>query len=82
MSPESCQSQPYTAKSDVWSLGIILYELCTLKHPFIADNLLGLVFKIVQEDPEPIVTTKYSQELIDLIKILLQKDPEKRPSVR
>ena len=31
MAPESCQSEPYTSKSDVWALGIILYELCTLK---------------------------------------------------
>ena len=82
MSPESCQSAPYTAKSDVWSLGIILYELCTLKHPFVADNLLGLVFKIVQEKPDPIEGDRYSPELIDLISVLLQKDPENRPSVR
>lgn len=82
MSPEACQSAPYTAKSDVWSLGIILYELCALKHPFVADNLLGLVFKIVQEKPEPIEGNRYSQELLDLIDVLLQKDPEKRPSVR
>ena len=34
MAPESCQSQPYTSKSDVWALGIIIYELCTLKQPF------------------------------------------------
>ena len=31
MPPEACQSEPYTSKSDVWALGIILYELCTLK---------------------------------------------------
>ena len=31
MPPEACQSLPYTSKSDVWALGIILYELCTLK---------------------------------------------------
>ena len=54
MSPEVCQSEPYTAKSDVWSLGVILYELCALKSPFMSDNLLGLVFKIVQEKHEPI----------------------------
>ena len=47
MAPESCQSEPYTSKSDVWALGVILFELCTLKQPFQADNLLGLVFKIV-----------------------------------
>jgi NIMA (never in mitosis gene a)-related kinase len=40
---------PYTYKSDVWALGCILYELCTLKHAFNAENLLGLVFKIVQD---------------------------------
>ena len=47
MSPEVCESKPYTFKSDVWALGCVLYELCTLKHAFNAENLLGLVFKIV-----------------------------------
>lgn len=54
MSPEVCQNMPYTFKSDVWALGCVLYELCTLKHAFSADNLLGLVFKIVQDKYEPI----------------------------
>lgn len=54
MSPEVCQNQPYTYKSDVWALGCVLYELCTLKHAFAADNLLGLVYKIVQDKHEPI----------------------------
>lgn len=34
MAPESCQSEPYTSKSDVWALGVILFELCALKQPF------------------------------------------------
>ena len=80
MAPEACQSEPYTSKSDVWALGCILYELCTLKKPFEADNLLGLVFKIVQENPNPIPDS-YSKELRDLIDALLSKDPKKRPSV-
>ena len=49
MSPEICQSKPYTYTSDVWSVGCILYELCTLQHAFSGENLLGLVFKIVQD---------------------------------
>lgn len=71
MSPEACQSAPYTSKSDVWSLGVILYELCTLKHAFISDNLLGLVYKIVQEEHPPIAEDRYSKELKDLIDLLL-----------
>lgn len=65
----------------MWSLGVILYELCTLEHPFTADNLLGLVFKIVSDQHKPI-PDRYSKELGDLIERLLQKDPQKRPSVR
>ena len=62
MAPESCQSEPYTSKSDIWALGVILYELCTLRQPFQADNLLGLVFKIVQDNPDPIPSS-YSPQL-------------------
>ena len=53
-SPEVCESKPYTFKSDVWALGCVLYELCMLKHAFAANNLLGLVYKIVSEKHEPI----------------------------
>lgn len=34
LSPELCTGNPYNAKSDVWALGCVLYEMCTLKHPF------------------------------------------------
>lgn len=74
MSPEVCQNQPYTYQSDIWALGCILYELCSLKHAFHSDNLLGLVYKIVQDEPEPI-PDHFSQGLKDLVKILLTKDP-------
>lgn len=82
MAPEACQSEPYTSKSDVWALGCILYELCTLKKPFEADNLLGLVFKIVTEKPAPIPNDlPYSKEVKQLIDLLLEKDPKDRPSI-
>ena len=34
LSPELCEEKPYNNKSDIWSLGCVLYELCTLRHPF------------------------------------------------
>jgi len=38
LSPEVCEDRPYNNKSDIWSLGCILYELCSLHHPFEAKN--------------------------------------------
>ncbi len=80
MSPEVCQNHPYTFKSDVWALGCVLYELCTLKHAFSADNLLGLVYKIVQDKYEPIPSC-YSADLQNLISAMLNKNAQERPSV-
>ena len=37
-SPELCEEKPYNHKSDIWSLGCVLYELCTFRHPFEANN--------------------------------------------
>ena len=38
LSPELCEENPYNHKSDIWSLGCVLYVLCTYKHPFEAKN--------------------------------------------
>lgn len=38
LSPELCEDKPYNEKSDVWALGVVLYECCTQRHPFDADN--------------------------------------------
>ena len=67
MSPEICESKPYTYKSDIWALGCVLYELCTLKHAFAAESLLGLVYKIVKDKLVPIPENMYSKELSQLV---------------
>ena len=46
LAPELCEGKPYDHKSDVWSLGVVLYELCTLRHPFAASNPAALVMKV------------------------------------
>lgn len=50
MSPEVCESKPYSYASDIWALGCVLYEMVALKHAFDAPNILTLILKIVQQD--------------------------------
>mmetsp|Transcript_11156 Transcript_11156/g.21211 ORF Transcript_11156/g.21211 Transcript_11156/m.21211 type:complete len:667 (-) Transcript_11156:968-2968(-) len=80
MSPEVCENKPYSYSSDIWALGCVLYEMCVLKHAFDAKNLLGLVWKIVQEKYPPIPDI-YSDDLRNLISAMLSKDPNKRPTI-
>jgi NIMA (never in mitosis gene a)-related kinase len=42
MAPEVCQGMVYDYKADVWSLGCVLHELCSLKQPWKADNFLAV----------------------------------------
>lgn len=81
MSPEVCESKPYTFKSDVWALGCVLYELCTLQHAFLADNLLGLVYKIVKGNYDAI-PEEYSSNMTNLVDMILNKDDAVRPTVQ
>ena len=80
LSPEIIDSKPYNFKSDIWSLGVVLYELCALKPPFDAESLPKLAMKIVRGNYNPI-PSHYSKELKNLIASLLALDPQKRPSV-
>jgi len=81
LSPEICQEKPYNQKSDIWSLGCILYEMVTLRHAFDASSMKGLVVKILR-GTYPSIPSVYSQNLKDLIDEMLQKDPHKRPSIK
>jgi len=81
LSPEICQEKPYNQKSDIWSLGCILYEMVTLKHAFDANNIKGLVLKILKGS-YPAIPFQYSDKIKSLVAELLIKDPKKRPSIR
>jgi NIMA (never in mitosis gene a)-related kinase len=78
LSPELCEDKPYNEKSDVWALGIVLYECCTQRHPFDAENQGALILKILR-GKYPAVTG-YSPEISDLIKRCLTQNANRRPN--
>ncbi|XP_044300103.1 serine/threonine-protein kinase Nek5 isoform X1 [Varanus komodoensis] len=80
LSPEICENRSYNNKTDIWSLGCVLYELCTLKHPFEGDSFPHLVLKICRGHFIP-VSTKYSYDLRSLISQLFKTSPKDRPSI-
>ncbi|KAK2883468.1 hypothetical protein Q8A67_017105 [Cirrhinus molitorella] len=80
LSPEICENKPYNNKSDIWALGCVLYEMCTLKHAFEAGNMKNLVLKIIRGSYPP-VSVHYSQDLRSLLAQLFKRNPRERPSV-
>lgn len=80
MSPEICRGEPYGKKSDIWSLGCILYEMIMLRRPFEASTLPEIFTKICKGDFPPIYPT-FSRELRLLVQLMLQQDASKRPSI-
>ncbi|XP_054058151.1 serine/threonine-protein kinase Nek1 isoform X4 [Rissa tridactyla] len=80
LSPEICQNKPYNNKSDIWALGCVLYEMCTLKHAFEAGNMKNLVLKIIS-GPFPPVSVHYSYDLRNLLSQLFKRNPRNRPSI-
>jgi serine/threonine protein kinase len=78
MSPEICAAEKYTLKSDIWSLGCIIYELCSREPPFNAKSHFQLVQRIKEGKIAPLPAI-YSAELMSVIKDCLKVNPDRRP---
>ena len=79
LSPEVIGFQPYNEETDIWSLGVTIYELAALKRPYVGDNKFCILRLIKQKRPDPL-PAMYSQELAALIDLMLVEDPTKRIS--
>ncbi|KAG7193632.1 G2-specific serine/threonine protein kinase [Scheffersomyces spartinae] len=79
MSPEVLMDNPYTPVCDIWSLGCVIYELCTLQPPFQAKTHLQLQTKIKQGVLNPLPTC-YSSQLQSVVDQCIVVDPNERAS--
>jgi len=77
-SPEVWRDQPYDSKSDIWSLGCVLYESITLKPPFRADDMAGL-YKKVLKGQYPKIPGHFSESLSKVLKELMNVQASLRP---
>jgi NIMA (never in mitosis gene a)-related kinase 1/4/5 len=75
------RDKPYDSKSDIWSLGCVLYEIATLKPPFRANDMNGL-YKRVLKGIYPPIDQSYSRDLAQVISKMLNVEPSQRPSCR
>ncbi len=80
MSPEQARGQKLDARTDLFSLGAVLYRLCAGKNPFAGDHVMAVLAALITDEPTPIreLNPIVSEPLAELIHQMLAKQPEDR----
>lgn len=81
MSPEQCQGEEADSRSDIYSIGVVLYELLTGVAPFAAKTPTGIAIKHVTEQPRPLreINPNISSAVEKVVLRALEKNPNSRP---
>ncbi|KAF5287799.1 hypothetical protein FQR65_LT12167 [Abscondita terminalis] len=78
LAPEMCHGKPYNTKSDIWSLGCILYELCALERMF--DGPVANVVYSISTGRKKLINPSYYESAVQyLVEVMLQVEPANRP---
>ena len=78
-SPEVWRDEPYSYKSDIWSMGCVIYEMLALKPPFCGKDMDHL-YKRVCKGQITRIPEHYSNDIWQVVQLMLKVNPEKRPS--
>lgn len=81
LSPELWHRQPYSKKSEMWAVGVVLYEIMALRRPFGGRSMDDLIANISHARRQPLPTS-FSEQLRGVCDKLLSVDPKDRPSLR
>lgn len=81
LSPEIVRNEAYGCKTDIWSLGVLVHELCSKRPPFEARNLPELL-KVITTAKVPQLPRSYSKEFGNLLTAMLNKSASRRPTIK
>jgi serine/threonine protein kinase len=81
MAPEQAQGDPLDTRCDLFSLGCVLYQMCTQRKPFDGSDTLAILSSLVRDEPPDLsqINPQAPPSLCQLVRQLMAKDREKRP---
>ena len=80
MAPELMKKTEYSFPADIWSIGIILYRLCTFRFPWDHTRDISYMNSVCNREPDPL-PSHFSEPMKILVSNLLNKDPKLRPTI-